>query len=83
MKIVAITVKGHEWMYAAATAHRVAEKTAQKVCDALNSVRFHLKTDNDIWHVYDIGTYEYMDSYASFQKFTIGKNGHLKRVVNY
>lgn len=80
MKIVAIAVKGHEYLYKASTAHKVPEKNAQKVADALNEVKYKL-TEDRVWHVYDVDMYDNAYYYAEGQRFTCGKNGTIKRVA--
>lgn len=80
MKIVAQAVKGHEYFYKATTAHKVPEKNAQKVADALNEIKYKL-SDGCVWHVFDVGMYDNAYYYAEGQRFTYGKNGTIKRIA--
>ena len=81
MKIVAIAVKGMEFLYNSRTAHKVAQAKAQVVCDALNKVGYALKDDNSVWHVYDVNAYDDAFYYAETQRFSCGKNGTIKRIA--
>lgn len=80
MKIVAISVKGHEYLYNASTAHKVAEAKAQKVADALNGINYKLD-DKHVWYVHDVDRYDNAFYYAESQRFTYGKNGTIKRIA--
>lgn len=80
MKIVAQAVKGHEYFYNARTAHKVPEKNAQKVADALNEIKYKLSEDS-VWHVFDVDMYDNAYYYAEGQRFTYGKNGAIKRIA--
>lgn len=80
MKVVALSVKGQEFLYKASTAHKVAEEKAQKVADALNEVKYKLD-GNYVWYVHDVDQYDDAYYYAEAQRFTYGKNGAIKRIA--
>lgn len=80
MKIIAIAVKGKEFLYNSRTAHKVAQNKAQVVCDALNKVGYALD-DNSVWHVYDVSAYDDAFYYAETQRFSCGKSGTIKRIA--
>lgn len=75
MKIVAKSVKGHEFMYSAKSAHKVSERSANLICKALNSANYDLK-DGETWFVHDVNQYDSAYDYASYQAFT-RRNGKL------
>lgn len=79
MKIIAKTNKGAEFCYNARTAHKVPEKYAEKIADALNGIGYTLN-DGQAWHVYDVGSYDDAFYYAEGQRFTYGKTG-IKRIA--
>ena len=75
MKILAISVKDHEYLYKAETAHKVSERSAAKIADTLNERRHHLK-ENEVWHIHDVAEWENAGIYAEDQRFTI-RNGTI------
>lgn len=76
MKIVAVAVKGKEFLYNPKTAHKVSVKSAERICQNLNESRFRLK-EGEIWHVYEIDQYDIRPySTAETQSFII-RNGYL------
>lgn len=77
MKIIAQAIAGHEFCYNARTAHKVPEKYAEKIAEALNGIKYRLK-DGHVWHVFDVGPYDDAYYYAEGQRFTYGKTG-IKR----
>ncbi len=79
MTVVARAIKGHEFMYSAASAHRVAEKKAQTIADALNRVQYGI-TPEQTWHVFDVGPYDNAYAYGEMQGFQQRKNGTITEV---
>lgn len=77
MMVVAISAKGHEFLYSAKTAHKVSKASAEKICKALNEAKYHLK-DGDIWHVHEIDKYDNAWIYAHEQEFRVWK-GNIQR----
>ena len=75
MKLIAKSREGAEFCYSRASAHLVSDRSAAKICDALNACRYDLN-DGQIWHVHDCGPYELETTGAGFQKFVI-RNGYL------
>lgn len=75
MKIIAIAMKGQEYMYSLRSVHRVSEKYAKGICDCLNRNNFRLK-ENEVWHIHDVDKYDSAYDVAQFQKFQI-RNGKL------
>lgn len=47
MKVLAVSLKGQEYFFRASTAHKVSERSAKKIMDALNKVRYGLK-ENEV-----------------------------------
>ena len=74
MKIVAKTTEGKEFLFNATSAHKVSERSADKIVKALNDVRYGLKT-GEIWFVYDVDKYDKAYDYASFQSFVRRNHG--------
>lgn len=50
-KLIAKTIKGKEYIHSRSQAY-FADKDADKICEALNKVKYQLK-DDECWHVYD------------------------------
>lgn len=74
-KMIARTIEGQEFLYDRRTAHEVSERSAARICDALNKSRYKL-TDNQVWHIYDMGWYERDYTEAGVQAFKI-RNGTI------
>lgn len=81
-KVIAKTVKGKEYIYSTKSAHKVSANSAEKILTVLNNVRWNLKNDDEIWHIYDVDEYDTAYDYAIYQKFTIRK-GIVKAVYGY
>lgn len=79
MQIIAKSVKGQEFIYAARSAHKVTRGKAQVIADALNNIQWQLK-EGEIWFVHDIDKYDKAYMYAEVQKFTLTKSGTLREV---
>jgi len=79
MIVVARAIKGHEFLYSAASAHRVAEKKAQKIADALNRAEYGI-TPEQTWFVYDVGMYDNAYAYGEMQGFQLRKDGTIRKV---
>ena len=79
MTVVARAIKGHEFMYSAASAHRVAEKKAQTIADALNMAHYGI-TPEQVWFVYDVGPYDNAYAYGEMHGFQQRKNGTITEV---
>ena len=75
MKMVAITHPGQEFVYSRKSAHKVPTSSAGEICAALNETRHGLK-DGEIWHVYDMGSYE-ADYTAAGAQYFGRRNGYL------
>lgn len=76
MKVLAISVFGHEYMYKARTARKVSERSAEKICSICNDVKYQLKP-GECWHIHDVDKYDTAYNYAMYQAFTI-RNGIVK-----
>ena len=79
MTVVARSVKGKEFLYSAASAHRVEEKKAQTIADALNHAEYGI-TPDQVWFVHDVGPYDNAYAYGEIQGFQLRKNGTIKEV---
>lgn len=79
MIVVAKAVKGHEFLYSASSAHRVAPKKAQKIVDALNKCGYALK-DGEVWHTFDVGMYDNAHAYGEMQGFQMRNDGTIRKV---
>lgn len=79
MTVVARAIKGQEFLYSAASAHRVAEKKAQTIADALNRAQYGI-TPEQTWFVYDVGMYDNAYAYGEMQGFQMRKDGTIRRV---
>ena len=72
MKVIAKTRKGSEYCYNAASARKVSERSAQRILDIVNEMKWRLN-DGEIWHIYDVNQYDRAYDYAQYQSFTIRK----------
>ena len=79
MTVVARAVKGKEFLYSAASAHRVTPKKAQMIADALNNVQYGI-TPEQVWFVYDVGMYDNAHAYGEMQGFQMRKDGTIRKV---
>ena len=72
MFILAKSVKGHEFLYTASTAHEVSKASAKKIESIVNLANYKLK-DNETWFIHEVDKYDTAYDYAQFQKFRIRK----------
>lgn len=72
MVVVAIACKGNEFLYKSNTAHKVNEKKADKIVELLNAASYQLRA-GEIWHKYNVSSYDNAGVYAECQRFTLGK----------
>ena len=79
MTVVARAIKGREFIYSAASAHRVSEKKAQTIADALNRAQYGI-TPEQVWFVYDVGPYDNAYAYGEMQGFQQRKDGTIRKV---
>lgn len=78
MLVVAVSVKGREFLYNPKTAHKVPKSSAQKICDICNSCKFMIKNpDIETWFIHEIDTYSSAYTYYLLQEFKI-RNGSVK-----
>lgn len=75
MKIAAKTREGAEFMYSAQSAHRISERSAARIVEALNENRYQLRP-GEKWHVYTIDQYSAAYIVAQCHAFTL-HNGYL------
>lgn len=73
MKIIAKSIKGQEFFYNARSARKVSDRSAEKILNVLNEMRWNLN-DNEIWHIHEVDSYDNAYYYAQNQAFTI-RNG--------
>ena len=79
MTILARTVKGKEFIYSIASAHKVPKVSAQKICDALNKAQYGI-TPEQAWFKYEIDQYDSAYDYAKTQSFRIYKGKIYERM---
>lgn len=53
MKLIAKTQKGAEIFHSKENAFFVHDSSANKICKIMNDAKFKLKTENEVWNVYD------------------------------
>ena len=78
MVVVAIAVKGREYLYSAKTAHKVNAKKAVKIAEMLNAAAFKIDAGH-VWHVFEIDAYDDASVWAADQEFQLGKRGLIRR----
>lgn len=59
MKLIAKTQKGTEFFHSKENAFFVPDSSANKICKIMNDTKFRIKSENEIWYVYD---YDYMQT---------------------
>ena len=78
MLVLAMSAKGHEYMYKASTAHKVSKRSAETIRDIANDCKYLFDRYPDcVWHLHDVDQYDMAYDYAQFQSFTI-RNGLVK-----
>lgn len=82
MKMIAQTRKGTEFSYNRAQAFRCSDRSANEICKILNSTRWRLRSNDEIWHVYDCSSYELNYTEAGCMKLAIYK-GTVKAIRQY
>lgn len=80
MLVIAKSVAGHEYIYNAATAHKVPRGKEQEVKHILNTCRFDLNPGQE-WFLHDVGEYDTAYEYAQFQRFCFRKNQLIEKRV--
>lgn len=82
MLVVAKSVEGREFMYKASSAHQVPKRSAEKIRDALNEVKYGLNENEDyplVWCLHDVGPYDNAYAFAEYQSFGIRKGNIYER----
>lgn len=74
MKLIAKTQKGIEFFHSRKEAYFVSNASAAKICEIMNNAKFRLKSENEVWHVYD---YDFTQEYYASGKLRIYK-GNVK-----
>ena len=72
MVVVAIACKNKEFLYKSNTAHKVNEKKADKIVELLNAAGYQLGA-GEVWHKFNVSSYDNAGVYAECQRFTLGK----------
>ena len=74
MKLIAKTQKGLEFMHSRNDSFFAPNSSAQKMCDILNKNKYHIKSENELWFVYD---YDISQDLYCFRKLSLYR-GSLK-----
>lgn len=53
MKLIAKTQKGIEFIHSKENAFFIPDSSANKICKIMNNTKFRLKSENEVWDVYD------------------------------
>ena len=72
MTVVAIACKEQEFFYISSSAHKVNEKKADKIIELLNAAGYQLSA-GEVWHKFNVSSYDKAGVYAEYQRFTLGK----------
>lgn len=70
MKLIAKTQKGIEFIHSKENAFFVSDSSANKICKIMNNTKFRLKSENEVWHVYD---YDFMQKMYVTHRLSIYK----------
>lgn len=57
MIVIAKTINGREFFHSVREMYEVSKRSASKICDVMNAMRFRLK-EGEAWHIYDEYMYE-------------------------
>ena len=68
MLVLAKARQGAEFFYIPWSAHHVSKASAEKICAALNTIRYKLESDQ-VWHIYDVDRYDVAHDVAQEQSF--------------
>ena len=74
MKLIAKTQKGIEFIHSKKNAFFAPDSSANKICKIMNDMKFRIKNDNEVWHVYD---YDFTQDYYVTSRLSIYK-GQVK-----
>ena len=80
MKVLALSVKGAEYLYKASTAHKVSKASAEKIAAALNKAGYKTDGGRLVWYAHDVADWETAGIYASAQAFRVYR-GSVKRTL--
>ena len=53
MKLIAKTQKGKEFLHSKQNAFFAPDSSANEICKVMNDAKFRLKSENELWFVYD------------------------------
>lgn len=70
MKLIAKAPKGAEFFHSRKDAFFVPDSSADKICNIMNTEKFRLKNETEVWHVYD---YDWMQQDYVTQRLSIYK----------
>ena len=70
MKLIAMAIKGKEYLHSRQNAFFVSDRSAKKICEIMNNVKFRIKNDSETWHIYD---YDFTQESYVTGKLTIYK----------
>ena len=73
-KVIAKSIKGHEYLYSQKDCYSVSAAKAKLVCDTLNRLAWNLR-DNETWFVHEIDDFDFKYTNAAFQQLIAGKTG--------
>lgn len=80
MKIIAKTHTGAEFCYSIRSAHKVPEKKAAAIADALTGANYHVNAAaGERWHVYDVDQYDSAYVVAAGQSFGFRRGALVRR----
>ena len=84
MTILALSVKGKEFMYDPTTARQVSKASAAKIRDVANENKYLFKGRNDVtWYLHDIDKYDQAYIFAETQKFSIYRGIVKDKQIRY
>ena len=78
MNVVAISVKGKEYLYKASSAHKVAPQYAEQICEALNKNKFRLN-EGEVWYPHEVENWSNGWAYAEIQSFRVVSGSIVER----
>jgi hypothetical protein len=70
MKLIAMTVKGKEYLHSKTYAFFASDRSAKKICEVMNNVKFRIKNNLETWYIYD---YDFTQESYVTGKLTIHK----------
>lgn len=82
MLIVALAIRGKEYLYKSNTAHKVSKRSSKIILNTLNKYNPEFK-HGYIWHLYEIDEYDVVPYTAALHQRFIKYKHYIKEKITY